>query len=321
MVQYLLSLGPVVAIYVILAVSLNIVMGSTGVLTVAQAGFMGVGAYSTGLLTTDHHWPLIATLPVGWVIAGALGALLLLPALRIQGLLYAVVSFAFMVFATGVFTNANGLTHGALGVVGIPFFTVGPIHLTSNRDYCIAYCAIALVVVFIYYRLTASPLGVVLRAVRDDTDAAASVGVDTVRERLKVFVLGASLASLSGSLYAPLIHYVDPTTFTVFLSFLAITMVVFGGIGSVFGAVLGATLLTLLPDAITFIHLPSTTGGALAQIIYAGAVILVLRLRPRGIVPERNWRLRKRLAAMVAARQGAETVPQLEPGLAAGSDD
>lgn len=291
MIDYLLSLAPIVAVYIVLAVSLNVVMGNTGVLSVAQAAFMGVGAYATGLLTVDHGWPVLATIPVGCAISAVLGALLMLPALRIQGMLFAVVSFAFMIVLQGVFTNADGLTHGATGVSGIPFLSFGGWNIQTNGGYTIVYGIITVLVVLLHWRISASPFGLMLRAVRDDVTAAAALGMNTVAARLKVFVLGACLASISGSMYAPLIRYVDPTNFSVFLSFLVISMVVLGGTGSVFGAVVGATLLTLLPNAVTFLNLSSTIGGALAQIIYAAVLIIVLRVRPSGLIPQRSWRV------------------------------
>ena len=300
---FILTLIPIIWVYVVVAVSLNVIVGFTRLLTVAQAAFMGIGAYSTAILSVNHGWPVLATIPVGFAIAAALGAGLMLPALRIRGLLlYAVVSFALMVVMEQVFNNATSITMGASGIAGIPYIAIGSFVVDSNLDYCVFYGVVALLVALLHLRISASPVGLTFRVMREDADAAAAAGINTSAAKLKVFMLGAVLASLAGSLYAPLIQFVDPATFTVFLSFLVISMVVLGGTGNVVGGVLGATLLTIVPNVITYVGLPSAIGGPIAQIIYAVVLILVLRVRPRGVLPERPWRLGRDLARLQVPR-------------------
>lgn len=298
--DYISNVGATVSIYVVLALSLNIVMGYVGTVTVAQAAFMGLGAYSTAILTTQHAWPFLPTVLVGMGLSVGLGLILLWPAMRITGLLYAVVSFAVMVIVVDIFTNLTTLTGGAAGIPGIPRVRVGLFHLVSNEEFFLAYGIIAVLVFIVTARIGSSVFGLQLRAIREDERAARAAGLSVLTLKVKAFVISAALASLAGSMYAPFIGYVDPSTFSITLSFLLIAIVIVGGSGNVYGVTLGAILLTVIPDIITFFRLPSTLTGALAQVIYAAALLIILRFRPRGILPERRWiafdrRVRSRL--------------------------
>jgi branched-chain amino acid transport system permease protein len=318
--NYFLNVGATAWIYVVLAVSLNVVQGTAGILTIAQGGFMGVGAYATAILAANHGVSFLATVPIGMVACALLGYLLFIPTARIRGFLQVIITFAFMLVVSSVFVNLTQLTGGAYGIADIPAFSIAGWSATSNFDYFLAYGVIALLVTVGYRRLTASSYGVGLKAIRENELAARAAGLNVARHRRVIFMVGAALAGLSGSMYASFIGYIDPTPFTVYLSFLVVAMVVLGGSGSPLGTVIGACLLSVLPNIITLFNLPSSIGGALAEVIYGAAIVVVVRLRPEGLVPERPWRLlRQRVRALAPTRRDASVaMPAAVPDSAAG---
>ncbi len=287
---YVFTVGAIACIYAVLALSLNLAQGYGGVLTIAQAGFMGIGAYATANFEVFHGWPFVATVIVGMVISAGVAGVIIVPALRMRGFLQVIVTFAFMIVISNVFINANLLTQGPNGIAAIPPLSLLGWTASSNQDYFFAYGITLGALIAFSLRLEHSPLGLTLRAVRENEGAASGSGKNVWSIKIRIFVLSAAVAALAGSMYAAFIGYIDSTPFTVATSFLVVAMVVIGGSGSVWGSVVGAFALSLLPSLISLIDLPSTIGGALAQILFATILIVIVRFRPAGIIPESPWR-------------------------------
>jgi len=241
---YILTLW---AVTTIAAIGLNLTLGYAGQVSLAQGAFVGIGAYTAALLTTKG-WPLAAAYPVAGVACFAIGWLLGYPALRVQHHYLAFVTLAFATLVYLVFRNEEWITGGIYGISGIPRPSLFGWSLRAPRDFYYFCLANLAVVAFAAWWLIRSPWGRAFVALRENPVRALSLGVDTRRYTLMAFALGAALGGISGVLYAPLVQYVDPTPFSLVLSFNLLLMVVVGGSGRFFGPFLGAMVAVLLPE-------------------------------------------------------------------------
>ena len=241
---YILTLW---AVTTITAIGLNLTLGYAGQVSLAQGAFVGIGAYAAALLTTKG-WPLAAAYPVAGVACFAIGWLLGYPALRVQHHYLAFVTLAFATLVYLVFRNEEWITGGIYGISGIPRPSLFGWSLRAPRDFYYFCLANLAVVAFAAWWLIRSPWGRAFVALRENPVRALSLGVDTRRYTLMAFALGAALGGISGVLYAPLVQYVDPTPFSLVLSFNLLLMVVVGGSGRFFGPFLGAMVAVLLPE-------------------------------------------------------------------------
>jgi branched-chain amino acid transport system permease protein len=264
------------AISTIAAHGLNLTLGYAGQISLAQGAFVGIGAYTTALLTT-HGVPFGAALIASFLLCLAIGWLLGYPALRVQSHYLAFVTLAFGTLAWLVFRNEEWLTGGVYGISDIPrpslfgFSTDNAVHF-----YWFSLAILALVS-FAMWWLVRSPWGRAFMALRENPVRAMSLGVDTRRYTLMAFSIGAGLGGISGSLFAPLVQYVDPAPFTLVLSFNLLLMVIVGGQGFFAGPFLGAIVAILLPEWLRF------TGNAYL-LIYAGLVMVMMVFAPTGLL-------------------------------------
>ena len=285
--DYVLYVTSLVAVYGVLTVSLNLVVGYTGVLSVAHAAFMGIGAYATALLVTDGQANFFLTLPIGVAIAGLVSAALASSTLRLKGDYYIIGSFGFQVIMYSVALNWIGLTKGPFGIRNIPKPSALGFAFDTPARFALLALAFLGACVWVSRRIAESPYGKVLRAIREDEVGAASIGKNVRRYKVVIFVVSAMLASVGGSLYAGLISYVDPFAFTVNESIFLQALVIIGGAGNVYGSVVGAAVLIILPEALRFFDVPATVASPIREILYGTLMILFLRFRPKGLLPER----------------------------------
>jgi branched-chain amino acid transport system permease protein len=286
-VNYVLYVVSLVAVYGILTVSLNLVLGYTGILSVAHAAFMGIGAYATALLLTGWGFNFFLTLPVGLAMAGLVGAALAASTLRLRGDYYIIGSFGFQVIMYNVFLNWIDLTKGPFGIRDIPKPQAFGVAFGTPARYAVLTLAFLVVSVWVARRVGESPYGKVLRAIREDEAGAASIGKNVRRYKISIFVVSSMLASLGGALYAGLISYVDPFAFTIHESIFLQALVIIGGAGNVYGSVVGAAVLITIPEMLRFFDVPTTVASPIREILYGALMILFLRFRPKGLLPER----------------------------------
>lgn len=285
--NYVLYVASLVAVYGILTVSLNLVVGYTGILSVAHAAFMGIGAYTAALLLTEWGFNFFFTLPVALALAGLVGAALAASTLRLKGDYYIIGSFGFQVIMYNVFLNWIELTRGPFGIRNIPKPQAFGVGFADPARYAVLAVAFLAGCLWVARRVGESPYGKVLRAIREDEAATASIGKDVRRYKISIFVVSSMLASLGGALYAGLISYVDPFTFTVNESIFLMALVIIGGAGNVYGSVVGATVLIVIPEMLRFFDVPTTVASPIREVLYGGLMILFLRFRPKGLLPER----------------------------------
>jgi len=264
------------AVMTIAAIGLNLTLGYAGQISLAQAAFVGIGAYITAYLTTKG-WPFWTTYLIGGVSCFAIGWLLGYPALRVQHHYLAFVTLAFNTLIYLVFRNEEWLTGGIYGITKIPRPDVLGWSMDSPREFyyfCLAHLAL---VSLATWWLIRSPWGRAFVALRENPMRALSLGVDTRRYTLMAFALGAALGGISGALYAPLVQFVDPTPFALGLSLNLLLMVVVGGSGYLFGPFLGAIVAVLLPEWLRF-----TQGFYLMG--YALLVMILMVFCPAGLL-------------------------------------
>ncbi len=288
--DYIFYILVLVNIYAILAVSLNLLVGLTGLISIAHAAFMAIGAYSTALLVTGLKMNFFLTVAVGMCVAAAVSALLALPSLRVRGDHYIIASFGFQVIIISILLNWPSLTRGPFGIMGIPRPSLFGFTFSSYQAFFLLSGAFLAVCALVAWRIAASPFGVVLRAIREDEVAAQALGKNVTRFKVLIFVLSCSLAAIAGSLYAGVASFIDPFSFDISESIFILAIVIIGGKGNVPGSILGAAVLIALPELLKFLAVPSGIADPLRRMLYGVLLILFMRFMPSGLLPERAGR-------------------------------
>lgn len=288
--EYLLHILVITGIYIILTLSLNLIVGYTGLAAFGHAAFSCVGAYASSLLALQYGISPWIGLMIGACAAALLGIVIGLPSIRLRGDYLALATFGFGVIVYSVAKNWVSLTRGPMGLPGIPGFNLFGLPLDSIFSYLILVAAFVLFTFFVIQRIVNSPFGRILQGIREDEIAAQAMGKDVNRHKLLVFVIGAFFAGIAGSLYAHYITFIDPSSFTVMESITILLMVVFGGMGSLSGSFLGAAVLVILPELLRFLGMPSAIAAPLRQMIYGLLLILLMLKRPQGLVGRYRFR-------------------------------
>lgn len=282
--NYILHILVIAGIYIILTLSLNLIVGYTGLPALGHIAFACIGAYVSALLALRLGISPWLGLPIGAVIAGLLGLGIGYPSLRLKGDYLALATFGLGLIVYAVAKNWVGLTRGPMGLPGIPRFNLLGWQISQVWAYLILVTVFVLITIFIIYRIVKAPIGRVLRAVRDDEIAAQALGKDTQKHKLMVFVIGAFFAGIAGVLYAHYITFIDPSSFTVMESITVLLMVIFGGMASIPGSILGAVILIVLPEALRFLGLPSSIAAQVRQMLYGALLVVLMIWRPKGLL-------------------------------------
>jgi branched-chain amino acid transport system permease protein len=283
--EYFTALLVLMGIYVIATSGLTILMGFAGQVSLAQAAFYGIGAYTSMLLTMRAGVPVVLAILLAPLAAGAIAHGVGRLSLRLRGHYLALATLAFGIIAFIVFLEAEALTGGPSGVTGIPRPTLGPWTLSRDVHYAYGVWALALTVLWGARRLVGSGYGRLLRALASSEPAAEAMGVDIQRLKLQVFVLSAALGGIAGALYAHWITVISPTAFGFDVSVELLVMAVVGGLGSVWGPVLGVATVTLGIEALRH-GMPSLRPGASAEyevLAFGLLIVVVMVFLPDGL--------------------------------------
>jgi len=281
--NYLFHILTMISIYAVLGLSLNLVLGFGGMLSLCHAAFYGIGAYTFALLMMDAGFPFLTALPLA-VLASGLAALLIgAVTLRLRGDFFVLSTLGFQTIIFVVLYNWVDFTRGPYGIPGIPRPEIFGFSFNAPWAMFLLAAAVALLAWWICLRLSHWPFGRTLQAVRDDALAAQSLGKNPLAFTLTAFALGGALAALAGGLFAAYASYIDPTSFMLEESVFILCVVVIGGAGNLQGPVIGAIILVLLPELLRFVGLPDSIAANLRQIIYGLLLVLMMRFRPQGI--------------------------------------
>lgn len=282
--DYVLSVATLIAIYSILAVSLSLLVGHTGIFSMAHAALFGVGAYTYAVLTVQLAWTPGPALLAAVALAAVAGAVMAVPSLRVSGDYFLVASFALQVVAASVFENWRSVTGGTGGIPGIQRPAMGVLDFGEDEAFLGLAVVVALVVAAVSLWVVRSPYGRMLHVVRDDELVAATLGKPVRLTKVSVTILSGGFAGVAGVLYAQYLLYLSPGTFEVATSVTIITMVVLGGMTSVVGSVIGAAVIVLIPQGLQRLDLGSSVAGPLEQMFFGLLLIVLMFVRPQGLL-------------------------------------
>jgi branched-chain amino acid transport system permease protein len=288
--DYVYTILILVGLFVMLASSFDLVIGHCGLISIAHPIFYAIGAYVSAALASDLGWPIPLTILAGGAGALVASVLVALPSLRVSGdyLLIASISFQLGLIELAKHLHWIG---GAGGLSNIPPFLVP--HYGRPAYVGLVLAAAVLTVAFVRW-LTRGPYGRMMAAMRDDELAFSMLGRSAIRLKVAVFAIGSGLAGIAGALYAHYFRFIEPEQFGLLQSSAILTMVVVGGMRTTWGPVVGAVVLQVLPQAITFLGLPPSVLGPLQGLLFSGLVLIFMFARPQGLVPaEQVWRGRR----------------------------
>ena len=304
-------------LFVLLSLGLNIVVGFAGLLDLGYIAFYAVGAYVYALLASPHfglHLPWWMILPIGAFVACVFGILLGGPTLKLRGDYLAIVTLGFgeivRIFMNNLSEPIN-ITNGPKGLAtidsiklfGVDFGNntrIGDFVLSGTIKYYFFLLVIMLIVIAINFRLQNSRIGRAWEAIREDEMAARAMGIDTTRIKLLAFAMGASFAGVAGGMFAAIQGFISPESFVLTESVMVLSMVVLGGMGNIWGVVLGAILLSFVPEVLRYTVEPAQMAlfgkmwiepEVLRMLLFGFAMVLMMLFRPAGILPSA---LRKR---------------------------
>ena len=281
--EYLINLAILFCIYGTLALSLNMVVGMAGLLSLAQAAFYGIGAYAAAIGMTELGLGFFSTLLLGMLANGILAFVVGKILSRFQGDYYAIVSAGLSVIVFSVLLNWKDLTNGPLGIFGIPKPEIGSFRLVSNFSYLVLCLAAVALSCGIYVLFDRSSFGRTLKALREDEQLTRLQGYNTKHFKSIVFVVSAMMSGIAGAMFASYISFIDSSTFQLKEGIFLFTIIIVGGLSSAKGSIAGALILISLPEVLRFIGLPYETAAQLQQIIYGALLVLMMILRPQGL--------------------------------------
>ncbi len=281
--EYLINLGILFCIYGVLALSLNMVVGMTGLLSLGHAAFFGIGAYATAIVMTEFGVNFFVSLLIGAIINIAVAYFVGKILSRFNGGYYSIVSAGLAIIVYSLLLNWKDLTNGPLGIFGIPKPSIFGFAIDSNAPF-LGLAFIVLALIFALYRyIDKSSYGRGLKAIREDEELATVMGYPVERFKNIIFLLSAVVAGIAGGLFASYIAFIDPSTFQIHESIFLFTIIIIGGLASSWGSIVGVLILLSLPEVLRFVGLPYETAAQLQQMIYGLALILIMVYRPRGL--------------------------------------
>ena len=291
--DYVYHILILVIMYAILVQSLNLIMGYVGVISMGHAVFSGIGAYTAAILSIHLGSNFLIGLAVGFVFSGLVGALLALPSLRVRDEYLIVFTVGFQMVVFEFMLTARGITQGQGGIPGIPPAELLGISFHTPLRFLPLLAVMGLICFAIAWRVTHSPFGRVLKAIREDESACRALGKNTLFFKVLVFGLSGGLAAITGSLMAHYISFISPFSFTIEVSVFIIVMVVLGGEANFWGPIMGAAILMGITEALRFVPGASSYIDAAREIFYGLILMFLMIFRPQGILPEYSKRSKK----------------------------
>lgn len=275
--DYFLRVITIAGVFTILTLSLNLVTGFTGQFCLGWAAFYGIGAYTSALLAMKLGLSFWLTLPLGGLMAALFGILLGIPTMRLKDIYLAITTLGFGEIIRLIMLNWTDLTRGSMGLPGIPSPQLFGYEFSTNLPYYYLILILVLITVFTMYRLIDSRIGRALIAIREDDLAAKTVGIDITAYKVMAFAIGAFFAGIAGSFYAHYTSFIDPHTFSFMESISILAMVVLGGMGSITGSIIGAVILSVIPEMLRGL-------SEYRMIIFGLIMMAVMIIRPQGIM-------------------------------------
>ncbi len=294
--NYLLHLLVYLDIYIIVALSLNLVVGYCGLLTLAHAGYYAIGAYTYSLLALKCGWTFLPAATAAAALSAALSLAVSLPSWRLRGDFFVLASLTVQALIFSALYNWSSvdapiaswrnLTNGPIGISGIPRPQVFGWTIDSPTSLALFATVVTCAVAVILWRIKSSPWGRLMLAMREDELVARGLGKNTRMVKVYAFAFSSALVSIAGALYALHVRYIDPSSSSLDESILMLSMVIVGGVGNFRGPIVGAVILILLPEVLRFLALPDAHAANLRLLIYGILLIVMMHVRPQGVAGE-----------------------------------
>ncbi len=286
--EYTIHLAILVGLYAILAQSLNLTFGLGQLFNLAHVASYAIGAYTTALLSTEAQWQFVPCVAASILLSGAFSVFLGTIALRLTNDYFAIGTLAFGAVVSSLLINWRSVTHGVLGIPGIPRPEILGLDMYQNSNFLALLLVFVVAVQALYFAISRGPFGRSLRALAEYDQAAAALGINTRLVRNVAFLLSSAAAGLAGSFFAYYLNYIDPTSFAFGEMIFLMTIVVVGRPGSFFGVLLSTAFLVLLPEPLRFLNLDSATLGPMRQLLYSLILFAVVWWKRRSIFPEQR---------------------------------
>ncbi len=281
--EYLINLAILFGIYSMLALSLNMLIGMGGLVSLAQAAFYGIGAYATAIGMTSLGLGFFTTIILGIVVNAILAFVVGKILARFQGDYYAIVSAGLSIIVFSILQNWKSVTHGPLGIFGIGKPEIGSYTFYSNTAFLGLVMVFTVAFYMLYQWINKSSFGRVLKALREDEHLTHVMGYKTKQYKSVIFVLSAALSGIAGAFFASYIAFIDPSSFQLKEGIFLFTIIIVGGLSSAIGSVVGALILISLPEVLRFVGLPYETAAQLQQMIYGAMLLLMMIFKPQGL--------------------------------------
>ena len=284
--EYLLHIGIMLCIYVILVLSTNLTVGMANLLTMCQAAFYGIGAYIGTFFLMQFNLPFVVIALIVMALTGLTSIVISYASVKLKGDYFILATLGFQMIVYTILYNWISVTRGPYGIPGIPAIKLfGVWSLNGIYSYFFLSLVLVMAVVWFFGQLQRSPYGRMLKAIRTDELSAQALGRNTIQMKSWAFFISAAFAGLAGTVYASYVSYIDPTSFTLDESIFIITALFIGGIGSrVWGSVVGAAVVVILPELLRFVGLPDAVAANLRQIIYGVVLIVLMFVKPQGLL-------------------------------------
>jgi len=274
----------VILLYGALTVSLDLMIGHTGILSFGHAAFYGIGGYATAILTVYAGWDWLPAMIAAILIGAASAALVGIPTLRLGGDYFILALFGFQSIVTDLILNVEPLTNGPFGIRGIPRPSFAGYTVQSGPGILVFTAFGTLIVFLIHWRFISSPMKAVLHAIRDDEPVAMALGIDVVRTKILIFALGGGFAAFAGALAVFYFRFISVGSFTLVTMILLWAMVYVGGSCSILGALVGPAILILFPELFRFVGDIGMDVANIQEALYGLLLVLLMLYRPQGLV-------------------------------------
>lgn len=281
--NYLLHIGIMLGIYGMLAYSTNLLMGFGGLMTMAQAAFYGMGAYIYALLSLYFGLSFFVTLPCAFAFCALIGWLFGLAALRFRNETFVLATIGFQMIVFVVLYNWVDLTKGPYGIAGIPHPSLFGLTVETVPQFFLFTMVIFLLTAGILTLIYRSPFALTLKALRDNEQAAQTLGISPRHQYILAMIVSSAFAAIPGCCFAGYVTYIDPTSFTLQESIFIASILLVGGSGNLKGPMSGVLLLLLLPEILRFVGMPDTVAANMREIIYGLLLIVLMYFRPKGL--------------------------------------
>ena len=286
--NYFIHIIIMIEIYIMLSLSLNLLIGYSGLLSLCQAAFYGIGAYSISILMKNYHFGFVFGVISTIFLSIVISFFISLIALRFRGDFFVLVTLGLQVILFTIFNNWVSLTKGPYGIVDIPHPIIFGIRVSSIYDFLIFCTILMIIIIGVLIPIFNSPYGLSLKTLRDDEISAQSLGKAPFKTFSLAFVISSTIATIPGIFYALYLNYIDTSSFSLDESIFQFSILLIGGSGNIKGPIIGAIFMVMFPEILRFAGLPDSIAPNLRQIIYGIILLLIIFFRPNGIAGKYN---------------------------------